>query len=49
MKKEYDSPELDVKKMKFSSVLTITPSTYDPDPQDPGRSGVDDAGDSGDL
>ena len=42
MKKKYDSPELDIFKLQFDSVLTITPSTkYNPDPQDPGRDGVD--------
>ncbi len=48
MKKEYCSPELDIFKMSFSSVLTITPSTYEPDPQNPERSGIDDPGE-GDL
>lgn len=47
MKKEYFSPELDIFKMRFSDVLTITPSTYDPEPQDPTRDGTDDPG--GDL
>ena len=41
MKKKYDSPELDIFKLQFDSVLTITPSNYTPDPQDPGRDGVD--------
>ena len=27
MKKKYDSPELDIFKLQFDSVLTITPST----------------------
>lgn len=48
MKKKYFSPELDSVKLNFSSVLTITPSTYDPDPQNPERSGIDDPGE-GDL
>lgn len=48
MKKEYFSPEFDIFKLKFSSVLsTITPSTYNPDPQDPRRDGDDNPG--GDL
>ena len=42
MKKKYDSPELDIFKLQFDSVLTITPSTkYNPDPQVPGRDGDD--------
>ena len=41
MKKKYDSPELDIFKLQFDSVLTITPSTYNPNPQDPGRDGDD--------
>lgn len=41
MKKKYDSPELDIFKLQFDSVLTITPSNYTPDPQDPERDGAD--------
>ena len=41
MKKKYDSPELDIFKLQFDSVLTITPSNYTPDPQDPRRDGDD--------
>ena len=41
MKKKYDSPELDIFKLQCDSVLTITPSKYNPDPQGPGRDGVD--------
>lgn len=41
MKKKYDSPEWDIFKLQFDSVLTITPSNYNPDPQDPGRDGED--------
>lgn len=40
MKKKYNSPELDIFKLQFDSVLTITPS-YTPDPQDPRRDGAD--------
>lgn len=42
MKKKYFSPELDVFKLKFSEVLTIAPSEYSPDPQNPTRDGTDD-------
>lgn len=41
MKKKYNSPELDVLRLQFNSVLTITPSKYNPDPQDPERDGAD--------
>ena len=41
MKKKYDSPELDIFMLQFDSVLTITPSNYNPDPQVPGRDGED--------
>lgn len=48
MKKKYFSPELDIFKLKFSEVLAITPSEYNPDPQDPTRDGTDDPS-AGDL
>lgn len=46
MKKHYFSPELDFIKITMSPVLS--PSTYDPDPQNPIRDG-DDNPESGDL
>ena len=46
MKKEYFSPELDVIKIMMDTVM-VSPSLYNPDPQDPSRDGTDEPG--GDL
>lgn len=46
MKKKYISPDFEFLKIKMSDLLA--PSTYEPDPQDPGRDGEDNPGE-GDL
>lgn len=46
MKKNYITPEMDFIKITMSPIMS--PSTYDPDPQNPGRDGEDNPVD-GDL